>query len=82
MSALVSSDEENKAQARFASALKNFAVKFKASVLLVAHPRKTKQGEIMQNDDVSGSSALTNLADNVLFIEKPNIRVKCCPFKQ
>lgn len=76
MSALVSADEENKAQARFASALKNFAVKFKASVLLVAHPRKTKQGEVMQNDDVSGSSALTNLADNVLFIEKPNIRVQ------
>lgn len=76
MSVLVSADEENKAQAKFASSLKNFAVKYKASVLLVAHPRKTKQGEIMQNDDVSGSSALTNLADNVLFIEKPNIRVQ------
>ena len=42
---------------------------------LVAHPRKTKQGEAIQNDDVSGSSAMTNLADNVLSIEKPNIRI-------
>lgn len=75
MSALISADEENKAQAKFAASLKNFAVKFKAAVLLVAHPRKTKQGEIMTNDDVSGASALTNLADNVFFIEKPNIRV-------
>ena len=75
MSALVSADEENKAQAKFAASLKNFAVKFKAAVLLVAHPRKTKQGETMTNDDVSGSSALTNLADNVLCIERPNIRV-------
>lgn len=75
MSALISSDEENRAQAKFAASLKNFAVKFKASVLLVAHPRKTKPGDNMTNDDVAGSSALTNLADNVLCIEKPNIRI-------
>lgn len=29
----------------------------------------------MSNDDVSGASALTNLADNVLCIEKPNVRL-------
>lgn len=75
MSALVSADEETKAQAKFAAALKNFSVKFKACTLLVAHPRKTKQGESITNDDVSGSSAITNLADNVLCIERPNIRV-------
>ena len=39
------------------------------------HPRKTKQGEAMTNDDVSGSSAITNLADNVFSLEKPSIRV-------
>ena len=75
MSALASADEENKAQIKFAAALKQFAVKFKAVVLCVAHPRKTKAGEAMTNDDVSGASALTNLADNVLCIEKPNIRL-------
>lgn len=57
MIALTSADEENKAQARFAAALKAFAVKYKVAVILVAHPRKTKQGESITNDDVSGSSA-------------------------
>jgi hypothetical protein len=69
------SEEEIKAQARFAAKLKAFAVKFKAHVLLVAHPRKTKQGESIQNDDVAGSSAITNLADNVIIVEKPNLRI-------
>ena len=69
------SEEEIKAQARFAAKLKAFAVKFKAHVLLVAHPRKTKQGEAIQNDDVAGSSAITNLADNVIIVEKPNLRI-------
>lgn len=67
--------EENRVQADFAAALKSFAVKNKVHVILVAHPRKTKVGEALQNDDVAGSSALTNLADNVISIEKPNIRI-------
>lgn len=75
MSAMTSSDEENKAQAQFANALKAFAVKYKVSVILVSHPRKTKAGEALTNNDVSGSSAITNLADTVISIEKPNIRI-------
>lgn len=75
MIALTSSDEENKAQARFAAALKAFAVKYKVAVILVAHPRKTKQGETFTNDDVSGASAITNLADTVISVEKPNLRI-------
>lgn len=75
MVALTSADEENKAQARFAAALKAFAVKYKVAVILVAHPRKTKQGEAITNDDVSGSSAITNLADTVISVEKPNLRI-------
>jgi twinkle protein len=75
MSALTSSDEENRAQAKFAASLKAFAVKYKAIVLLVSHPRKTKQSEALTNDDVSGSSAITNLADTVISVEKPNLRL-------
>lgn len=75
MSALTTTDEENKAQAQFAAALKAFAVKYKAAVILVSHPRKTKAGETLKNEDVSGSSAIVNLADTVLSIEKPNIRI-------
>ena len=76
MSALqCSADDENKAQSDFVAALKNFAVKNKVAVVMVAHPRKTKADAIFQNDDVAGSANITNLADTVLSIEKPNIRV-------
>lgn len=57
MSALITSDEENRAQAKFASELKAFANKFKATVILVCHPRKFRAGDVMTNDDVSGASA-------------------------
>lgn len=70
MSALVSADEENKAQAKFTAQLKAFANKYKAHVIVVAHPRKTAAGSTFGNDDVSGSSAITNLADVVLNVEK------------
>lgn len=70
MSALVSADEENKAQAKFTAQLKAFATKYKAHVIIVAHPRKTAAGSTFSNDDVSGSSAITNLADTVLNVEK------------
>lgn len=49
-----SADEENKAQAKFMGALKNFAKKYKVHVLVVCHPRKSKAGEAFTNDDVSG----------------------------
>ena len=75
MSALISADEENRAQAKFAAELKAFSVKFKASVLCVCHTRKTQQGAKITNDDISGSSALSNLADTVLNIAKPDIIV-------
>ena len=70
-----SAEDENKAQTDFVGALKAFAVKNKVAVILVVHPRKTKADAIFQNDDVAGSANITNLADNVLNIEKPNIRV-------
>lgn len=70
MSALVSADEENKAQAKFTAQLKAFANKYKAHVIVIAHPRKTAAGTTFTSDDVSGSSAITNLADVVLNVEK------------
>lgn len=69
-------EDEFKLQGRVASKLKEFAVRFKAHVILVSHPRKVKQGETIQNDDVSGNSAVTNLADNVIVVEKPNLRIQ------
>ena len=67
--------EENRSQADFVTALKSFAVRNKVHVILVAHPRKTKPGESLTNDDVAGSSSMTNLADNVIAIEKPHINI-------
>ena len=75
MSILRSPDEENKAQARFTAAVKAFAMKYRVAVLMVCHPRKTLPGQKFGNDDISGSSAISNLADTVLNIEKPNIRI-------
>ncbi len=75
MSALCSPDEENKAQARFVAKLKAFAVRYSVHVIIVAHTRKEKAGVVMTNDSVSGSSAITNLADIVLNIEKPDVRI-------
>ena len=75
MMLLTTSEEENKAQARFMAKVKAFASKFKVHVLVVAHPRKEKADSTFSNDSVMGSSVITNLADNVFSIEKPSIRV-------
>lgn len=63
-------------QSGFVKDLKDLATRKKVTILLIAHPRKTKQGEEINNDDVSGSSDITNLADVVLtysrYVEKDN----------
>jgi twinkle protein len=48
--------------------LKKFAKKYNAIVHLVAHPRKSADGENMNKDDVSGNADITNLADYVTII--------------
>lgn len=52
------------AQSNFVGALKKIAVKYDVAIILVAHPRKSKDG--FTNDDVSGSSDITNKVDLVL----------------
>lgn len=75
MSALTSADEENKAQAKFMARIKAFASKYKVHVIVVAHPRKEKADATFTNDSVAGSSVITNLADNVINVERPNLRI-------
>ena len=53
-----------RAQSKFVKRLKEIAVKYNVLILLVAHPKKTQQD--IQNDDVSGSSDITNRVDLVL----------------
>ena len=58
MSLLTTSDEENKAQAKFMAKVKAFASKFKVHVIVIAHPRKEKADSKFSNDSVSGSSVI------------------------
>lgn len=75
MTSLSDSDEETKAQGRFVNALKKFATRYGVHVLIVAHPRKTKAGEQLRKDDVGGNSAIVNLADSAIVVERPNLRI-------
>lgn len=75
MTALSDCEDETRAQGEFIVALKKFATRFSVHILVVAHPRKTKAGESMRKDDVSGNSAIVNLADSAIVSERPNLRV-------
>jgi len=75
MTALSDSDEETKAQSKFANALKRFANRYHVHVILVAHPRKVKAGEHLGQDDIGGSSATIRLADSAIVVERPNLRI-------
>lgn len=58
-----------RAQSNFLKALKNLAIKYNVVVLLVAHPRKNVNGSL-ENDDISGSSDITNRVDVVIAFKK------------
>ena len=66
-------EDETAAQRIFVNKLKRFARKYEVAVLLVAHARKTKAGEKLNADDLSGSSATNNLADMTLSVERGSI---------
>lgn len=57
------SDNLYQAQSSFVRQLKKIAVKYDIAVLLVAHPRKSKDSFV--NDDVAGSADITNRVDVV-----------------
>ena len=69
------SDDEWRAQAVFVNSMKKFAVHYQAHVIIVAHPKKQKQGEIIDRSSVSGSSAIVNLADNAIVVQRPDLRI-------
>lgn len=72
----ISGEEENRAQQKVTARLKGLADAFKVQILLVAHPRKkSNKTDVFTTSEISGASAVGNLADTILNIEKPNIRV-------
>ena len=62
-------DDLYRAQSKFMRELKSIATKHNVVILLVAHPRKMRNGEFA-NDDVSGSSDITNRVDVVMSYER------------
>ena len=58
-----------------ADKLKAFAKKYNVFVHLVAHPRKSADGENMNKDDVAGNADITNLADYVTIITRASDEV-------
>ena len=76
MTALMDSgDDEYRAQGVFMANLKRFAIKYNSHVIVVAHPRKVKKGETFTQDDVGGTKYISNLASNVIVVEKPDLRI-------
>lgn len=57
-------DNLYQAQSEFVRRLKRIAVQYDVAVVLVAHPRKSREG--FTNDDVAGSADITNRVDTVL----------------
>lgn len=66
----------NSDQANFVQRCKNFAIKYKVHIVLLAHPNKEKD-EIragnsgnLDKTDISGSNNIPNKADNIIAVER------------
>lgn len=68
-------EDETAAQRIFANKVKRFANRYGVAILLVAHARKTKAGEKLRADDLSGASATNNLAETTLSVEPGRITI-------
>lgn len=60
----------NEAQTRAVQSLSDLAKKHKVHVILVAHPRKSIS--FLRAEDLSGTSNMRNLADNILLMHRVN----------
>jgi KaiC/GvpD/RAD55 family RecA-like ATPase/5S rRNA maturation endonuclease (ribonuclease M5) len=75
MTALMSAPDEtyNRAQEKFALALKSIATSQEMVVHLIAHPRK--QSGQLTNDDVSGSASITRICDMNIAVSHGMVRL-------
>ena len=65
--------EELKEHKAFINQLTSFAHKFKCHIHLVAHPRKgSRDSDRPGKVDIMGTGDITNLADNVLIMHRPD----------
>lgn len=61
----------NRQQTRFVKELARIAKEHGVIILLIAHPKKIGKEQSFDNDDVSGSSNITNLCDIVMRYARP-----------
>lgn len=66
----VFSGENNKKQKELIQQISDFAKKEQVHVILVAHPKKVST--FMRKTDISGTSDLTNMVDNVFIVHRVN----------
>ena len=60
-------------QAVFVKKLKRLAARFGVVIMLIAHPKKaSKDSKGFENDDVLGSSNVTNFADIIMRYDVPS----------
>lgn len=65
----------NRQQTSFVMKLTRIAKQFNVLIFLIAHPKKNQSGKYnFCNDDVAGSSNITNLVDVVLRYDEPENR--------
>lgn len=66
----------NQQQTKFVQRLKEVAKRYNIIVLLVVHPRKESSNtKFFSNDDIAGSSNITNLADAIIKYDRAKRRV-------
>ena len=67
----------NRQQTAFVRKLTQIAKQFNALIFLIAHPKKNQTGKYyFNNDDVAGSSNITNLVDVVLRYDTPSPKIE------
>jgi len=77
MKVLLGGEDNYGKQKEFASDLSDFAKKHRVHVHLVAHPRKTARDQDEPGKvDIKGTSHITDLADNVIVLYRPDEDVK------
>lgn len=69
-------NDQYRQQTMFVRKLALMSKQYNVLTFLVVHPRKTGVGD-HRNDDVSGSSNITNLADVVMWYEKGDENAEC-----
>ena len=65
--------ELNEAQTVFTKRLANIAQTYNVLIILIVHPRKSKAG-YFSNDDIAGSSNITNRAHKTIRYSRPELK--------